>query len=317
MGWTSRLAGRRLVVEAPATTANLGAGYDCLGLALDPVNVITVEPLLDSDGRIELTVEGEGEDTLPADRTNHFVSTLEHALARTGEPLPAGLGWAVSMRNEVPLARGLGSSAAATVGALIAANALAGDPFASDVLVAMASGIEGHADNAAAALLGGFVVVDGRSDAPLTLRFDAPAGLTCVLFIPDRQLSTRAMRACLPASVPFGDAVANLGRVAIGVAGLSQGRLDVLDRLTRDTLHEPYRARLYPELPQLVRAARAAGAHGACLSGAGSTIIAFTDSPARGDSIGAALIDAAGEAGIVGRIRIAAARNAPASVREA
>jgi homoserine kinase len=316
MDWAGRLTGRRLVVEVPATTANLGAGYDCLGLALDPVNVITVEPILDADGRIELTVEGEGEEALPADRTNHFVATLEHALVRAGGELPAGLGWAVAMRNEIPLARGLGSSAAATVGALVAANALAGGPFDDRALFEMAAEIEGHGDNAAAALLGGLVVVDGRSERPMALRFDAPAALECVLFVPDRELSTRAMRACLPAAVPFADAAANLGRVAIGVAGLSQGRLDVLDRLTRDALHEPYRARLYPELPQLVRAARAAGALGACLSGAGSTIIAFTDSPARAQVIGAALIDAAGEAGIVGRIRIAAARNERASVRE-
>ena len=314
MGWIERLLGRHLFVEVPATTANLGAGYDCLGLALDILNQTELEPLPDSDGRIELSVEGAGAGAIPADRSNRFVAALEMGLARPGDPLPAGLGWSIRMRNDVPAARGLGSSATATVGGLVAANALLGWVLNARDLLAMAAELEQHADNAAAALLGGFVVVDGNSGAPAALRFDAPEQLRCVLFIPDRDMPTDAMRACLPETVPLADAATNLGRVALGVAGLSQGHLAVLDRLTRDTLHEPYRARLYPELPILVAAAREAGALGACLSGAGSTVIAFTDSLGEADAIAVAMATAAEEAGLAGAIRLAGVRNEPARV---
>lgn len=316
MSSIERLAGRRLIVEVPATTANLGAGYDCLGLALELVNRTELEPLPGSGGRIELVVEGEGVGDLPADRSNRFIRALEVGLRRSGDELPADLGWSLKMRNEVPLARGLGSSATATVGGLVAANALLGRVLAAADLLTMAAEIENHADNAAAALMGGLVVVDGRSGSPLALRFDAPAALRCVLFIPDRQLSTEAMRACLPESVPLADAAANLGRVALGVAGLAQGRLEVLDRLTRDTLHEPYRARLYPELPDLIHAAREAGALGACLSGAGSTVVAFSDSPGAADAIGLAMLAAGGLAEMRGSIRIVGPRNLPARAFE-
>ncbi|MGD0861446.1 MAG: homoserine kinase [Candidatus Limnocylindrales bacterium] len=316
MSWTDRLAGRRLIVEVPATTANLGAGYDCLGLALEVVNRIEVEPLPGSGGGVELAVEGDGAAEIPADRSNRFLVALEKGLRRSGDELPAGLGWRLRMRNDVPLGRGLGSSATATVGGLVAANALLDRMLTVSDLLAMASEIEGHADNAAAALLGGFVVVDGRGDSPVALRFDAPVSLRCVLFIPERQLSTESMRACLPAQVPFAAAAANLGRVALGVAGLSQGRLEVLDRLTRDELHEPYRARLFPELPQLIAAAREAGALGACLSGAGSTVVAFSDSPGESDAIGLAMLACAERLGLPGGIRIVGVRNLPARAFE-
>jgi homoserine kinase len=316
MGWIEQLAGRRLIVEVPATTANLGAGYDCLGLALDIVNRTELEPLPDSGGRIELTVEGAGAGDLPADRSNRFVAALEMGLRRSGDALPDGLGWSIRMRNEVPVSRGLGSSATATVGGLVAANAFLDRVLTPADLLAMAAELEKHADNAAAALLGGFVVVDGTAGAPSALRFDAPSALRCVLFIPDRQLSTEAMRACLPASVPLADAATNLGRVALGVAGLSQGRLEVLDRLTRDVLHEPYRAGLFPELPALVAAAREAGALGACLSGAGSTVVAFSDSPGPADAIGLAMMAAAEAAGLSGAVRVVGIRNLPARVFE-
>ena len=147
-------------------------------------------------------------------------------------------------------------------------------------LLALATEIEGHPDNAAAALLGGFVVSAESPEGVDAIRFDAPRDLRAVLFIPDLRLGTGAMRAALPASVPLADAVANLGAVAIGVAGLATGHYDLLRRLTVDRLHEPYRAAIYPQLPAMVEAARSAGALGACLSGAGSAILAFSDSAA-------------------------------------
>ena len=183
------------------------------------------------------------------------------------------------MDNAIPLSRGLGSSAAATVGGVVAGAALAELAGATrpddDALLQIASTIESHPDNAAAVLLGGFVVSAQLADRVAAIRFDAPAGLRCVLYIPDRRLATEDMRGVLPEQVPLRHAVENLGRVAVGVAGIATGRLELLADLTIDRLHEPYRSAAYPELPRLTLAAREAGALGSCLSGAGSTILAF------------------------------------------
>ena len=166
--------------------------------------------------------------------------------------------------------------------------------------------MEGHPDNGAAAVYGGFVVVATVDGAPRAVRFDPPAHLVCALFIPERPLSTAAMRAALPESVPLHDAVHNLGAAALCVAAFATGNLELLRAATVDRLHEPYRAAaVYPELPLLVAAARDAGALGACLSGAGSTVIAFADSPAGAEAAGAAMSEAASQVGLAGHFRIA------------
>jgi homoserine kinase len=307
-GWDA-LVGRRLVIDVPASTANLGAGYDCLGLALELLNRVTVEAVA-GDGSIELEVTGEGEGELGADRSNRFVAGLEMALeAALGEPRPASVGWRIAMHNRIPLSRGLGSSSAAAVGGLAAGNALGGGGLAMDALLRMATGIEGHPDNAAAVLLGGFVVSAHLGERVEAVRFDAPDGLRAVLFIPERRLSTADMRRVLPAEVPLRDAVSNLGRVAIGVAGIASGRFELLADLTVDRIHEPYRSVAYPQLPRLTGAARAAGALGAFLSGAGSTVLAFVAPGADAAPVEAALREAAEAVGLDGRTMIVTPRN--------
>lgn len=308
------LDGSSVAVEVPASSANLGAGYDCLGVALAMTNRIELEVRVWSRGAIELTVDGEGRNELTEDRENRFVRGLEAALREALGELPEGVGWRIGMRNQIPLSRGLGSSAAATVGGVLAGNALAGEPLSRPELLRLATEIEEHPDNAAAVLLGGFVVSAATPDGVEAIRFDAPRELRAVLFIPDLRLSTRDMRATLPASVPLGDAVANLGAVAVGVAGIATGRFELLGRLTVDRLHEPYRAAVYPQLPRLVAAARDAGALGACLSGAGSTIIAFTDSVTGATALEAGLTEAAAAADLPGRARKVELRNAGAQV---
>lgn len=314
MHWLAELDGRRITVEAPASSANLGAGFDCLAVALDLANRVEVEIRGWSRGDVELLVDGEGAGELPADRTNRFVRGLEAVMEAAHGALPDGVGWRVEMRNRVPLARGLGSSAAATVAGLVAGNALLGEPLTTADLLGLATRIEGHADNAAAALLGGFVVAAPIDDHVEAIRFDAPRDLSAVLFIPDLRLSTSDMRDVLPTDVPRAAAVANLSRVAIGVAGISTGRFDLLRALSVDRLHEPYRAAAYPALPHLVDAARAAGAIGACLSGAGSTILAFGDSAAGIARIEAALRAAAADRDLDGRTAVVAPRNVGAHV---
>ena len=261
MHWLAEIDGRRMTVEVPASSANLGAGYDCLAMALDIVNRVEVEVRGWSRGEVEISVDGEGAGELASDRSNRFVQGLEAALIAVkaevipedlrGE-MPVGAAWRIEMRNKIPLARGLGSSAAATVGGLVAGNALLGEPLTNTDLLRLATEIEGHADNAAAALLGGFTVVGPGEGGLEALRFDAPRDLRAVLFIPDLRLETKAMRKVLPRTVPLADATANLGRVAIGVAGLAAGRFELLRVLTVDRLHEQYRAHVYPQLPVLI-----------------------------------------------------------------
>jgi homoserine kinase len=183
-------------------------------------------------------------------------------------------------------------------------------------LLRLATEIEGHPDNAAAALLGGFVVVGpgGESGRTEAIRFEAPRDLRAVLFVPDLRLGTAEMRRVLPAKVPLEDAVANLGRVAMGVAGLSIGRIDVLRALTVDRLHEPYRAKVYPQLPRFIEAALGAGAIGACLSGAGSTVVAFSDRVSTISRIDGAFSAVAADTDLTGRILVLSPRNTGAAV---
>jgi len=312
--WLAELDGRRVAVEVPATTANLGAGYDCLGMALELTNRIGLEVRSWGRGAIELAVEGEGAGDLPADSRNRFVQGVEAAIREAHGGLPDGASWRIEMVNRIPLARGLGSSAAATVGGLLAANALLGDALSTADLLRLATAIEGHPDNAAAVLLGGFVVSAAIGDSVEAIRFDVPRGIRAVIFIPDLRLSTADMRKVLPAKVPREDAVANLGRVALGVAGMATGRRDILRILTEDRLHEPYRAAVYPQLPRMVADARAAGAIGACLSGAGSSIVAFVDTVSGVARIESAFRAAAADSDLPGRVEVVAPRNAPAKV---
>lgn len=314
MHWLAELDGREVTVEVPASSANLGAGYDCLGLALDLTDRITVEVLGWKRGGVDLSVDGEGADELPATVQNRFVRGLEAALSAAHGELPPGAGWRVAMTNRIPLARGLGSSAAATVGGLVAGNCLAGEPLSAAEMLRLATAIEGHPDNAAAAILGGFVVVGQTDDGLEAIRFPAPRDLRAILFIPELRLSTAEMRSVLPEQVPLADAVANLGRVALGVAGLASGRSELLRSLTVDRLHEPYRARAYPQLPRLVGAAREAGALGACLSGSGSTVIAFVDSMAAIARVEAAFTAVAADTDLPGRIEVVAPRDRGATM---
>jgi homoserine kinase len=312
--WLAELDGHRVTVEVPATTANLGAGYDCLGMALELTNRVTLEVRGWSKSGHELVVEGEGAGELDVGAGNRFLRGLEAAIGEARGRVPEGATWRMEMTNRIPLARGLGSSAAATVGGLLAGNALLGDALSKATLLRLATAIEGHPDNAAPALMGGFVASAAIDDTVEAIRFDVPRGLRAVIFIPDLRLSTTEMRKVLPGRVPRADAVANLGRVAIGVAGFATGRNDFLRYLTEDRLHEQYRASIYPQLPRLVGDARAAGAIGACLSGAGSAIIAFTDTIAGVGRIEAAFRAAAGDTDLQGRIDVVAPRNKGALV---
>jgi homoserine kinase len=321
---TVDLLGRRVVVDVPATTANLGAGFDALALALDLGLRVHVEavggkrgvgerPAVGGRRVVEVEVIGEGADFLPAARHNRFVTAFERGLHAAG--MRGSLRWRVRMENPIPIGRGLGSSAAATVAGLVAADALCGGiDGGRDRLLTMAAELEGHPDNAAAALHGGFVLVVAVDGAPTVVRFEPPPDLRAALYIPERQLATRDMRDVLPVTVSRVDAVHNIGRAALAVAAFATGRLELLGPATDDRLHEPYRAKAFPALPVIAAAAREAGALGACLSGAGSTIIAFCRDEAEAARVGSAMRSAAEGAREVGHVRVVAARSAGATL---
>ncbi|HUQ42903.1 MAG TPA: homoserine kinase [Candidatus Limnocylindria bacterium] len=278
MSAAQELVGRSVAVEAPATIANLGAGYDTLGLAVDLALRVTIEARARTDGPtngVELKAHGEGAGELATTRSNRLVVSLEAGLAELGVEDSDSIAWRISLTNPIPLERGLGSSAAATVAGLVAAWGLAGVELDRSAALRLATQIEGHPDNVAPGLFGGLTASIALEDRVETVRLDPPADVAILAWIPERRLATSEMRRVLPDSVPRADAIANLARVAVGVAGLASGRSNVLALLTEDRLHEPYRAAAYPELPLLIAAARAAGAIGACLAGAGSTVIAF------------------------------------------
>lgn len=311
----SELSLRRVVVDTPASTANLGAGYDALALALELVDRIELEVAAGPGLAIE--IEGEGRETLPTGPENRFAVALETGLRWALGEVPSDVGWRVKMRNDIPLLRGLGSSAAATVAGLVAANALAGDPLDERRLLGLAMQLEGHADNAAAALLGGFVVVAATEGHAQAIHFDPPARLRCVFFVPSVELPTSRMRAVLPAQVPHRDAAFNVGRAALAVAAFASGRIDLLRLATEDRLHQPYRNEVFPALPALIGAALEGGALGACLSGSGSSVVAFTDAAERSTAVESALEAAARAEGLEGTIRTLAPRRLGAVVVEA
>jgi homoserine kinase len=286
-----------VTVEAPASTANLGPGFDTLAMALDMHLRVTVTPL--DYGAEHLVVEGEGADEIGLDAGNRFLIGLERGLQHFGlEPPVMG----IQMLNEIPLARGLGSSAAASIAGLLAAEALAGAALGTDTLLRLATEIEGHPDNAAAALMGGLVVVGRSTDGqPRATRFDPPGVLEAALFVPDQPLRTSEMRAALPESVSHADAAHNVGRVAMVVAALTGGRLELLSAMAEDRLHEQYRAAHFTQLPALVAAAMAAGALGAALSGAGSTVIALCADALSAEAAAEAMAAAAASGGLQGR----------------
>jgi homoserine kinase len=283
-------------VSVPASSANLGPGYDILALALELRLEVTVEPI--GGGEHVLEVEGEAADRLRIDDSNRFLTGFWRGLLDIGVQWPGPL--RIAMRNDIPLSRGLGSSAAATVAGLLAATALAGAERDDERLLLLATEIEGHPENAAASLHGGFVVCPGRGRV---IRFDPPDGLRAVLFVPRRELATADMRAVLPATVSHADAVRNSAAVAALVNAFGTGELSLLSAMYEDRLHEPFRAAAYPELPELVAAARDAGALGAALSGAGSSVIALCADDATAKIVAAAMAAAGRVAGLEGTSR--------------
>jgi len=284
----------KLKLRVPASSGNLGPGFDCLGLALDIYNTVVVE----RSDRLTISVSGEGKDALSLREDNRVyqsIAAVYESLEQRVPPLD------IVCHNEIPLRRGLGSSAAATAAGLVAANLLCGEPLSAGGLLKLGAELEGHPDNIAAALLGGCQVAVVEGDRVLTARVRLPRRLRVALFIPDFELPTAEARAILPQQVGRADVVFNLGRVALLLSALAQGRLDYLKVATQDRVHQPARQALFPAMGAIMEAALEAGAVGAFLSGAGSTIVALTEGRAK--AVARAMAEAAARAGVGGRTR--------------
>jgi homoserine kinase len=243
---------RRRLVRVPASSANLGPGFDVLACALG----LHVELEVVETGRFGVVTDL----AIARDRRNLAVRAFE--LLHPVDELE------FRISSEVPLSGGLGTSAAAIVAGLLAADSM----YELDAdLLALATRMEGHPDNVAAALLGGFVLcADGRAE-----RFEVPAGLEAVIVVPHDPVRTQAARAALPAEVPMGDAVFNVAHAGLLVLGLVRGDWDLVARGLADRLHQPRREHLYPRSMELVRGARSLGALGATISGAGPTVLVW------------------------------------------
>jgi homoserine kinase len=290
---------RRCVrVRVPATSANLGPGFDALGLALALHDEVEAEV---TGSGLAVEVSGEGAEDAAAGERHLVVRAMRVAFAATAGGQPPGL--ALRCTNAIPQGRGLGSSAGAVVAGLLAARALAGanspepsesgaappgrgpGPRPDDALLALATEFEGHADNAAACLAGGLTVAWNPGTGPRAVRLDPLPAIVPVLCVPVESMPTTAARRVLPSTVPHADAVANAGRAALLVTALTQAP-DLLLDATQDVLHQPYRAPLMPATADLIGRLRGAGI-AAVLSGAGPSVLALT---VRGKTLGRAKV---------------------------
>lgn len=275
------VSAHEVTVRVPATSANLGPGFDCLGLALSLYTRVTLR-------------EAPGPEP---DAAGAMMLAAARAAYRAAGRTPPDL--TLSWEGGIPVARGLGASAALRVGAAVAANAIMGSPLDEDALLDLTAGLEGHGDNVAPALFGGLRVVVREGSRFRSLGAPLAPGLRLALFVPDFEMPTDESRRALPATLSREDAVHNIGRGALLVAALATGAWDALGPATEDRLHQPARASIFPALPAILRAARQAGAHGAYLSGGGSTVAAFVTAGA--EQVASAMAEAAAGEGVGGR----------------
>jgi homoserine kinase len=255
------MTARRRLVRVPASSANLGPGYDVLAAALS----LYLEVEVEETG--SFSVEAKGLD-VPLDRSNLCVRAFEWL--RSADEI------SFRIRSEVPLAAGLGSSAAAIVAGLLAADHLYELAMEREDLLNHAAQVEGHPDNVAAALYGGFVVCSNSDGAVNATRLEPPQGVEGVLVIPGEQVPTEAARDALPSEVSIADAVANVAAVSDLIIGIQRSDLTLIGRGLADRLHQPHRAHLYPRSMEVVKAAPRLGAIGATISGAGPSVLVWS-----------------------------------------
>lgn len=255
-------------VKIPATSANLGPGFDCLGMALQLHNTITLE----TERPFRITLTGSYREGIPADENNLVWQTMCQFWDLIHYPTPSV---SLTLENNIPPSRGLGSSSAAIVGGLVAANTLAGSPYSTLELLQVANTIEGHPDNVTPALYGGVTLSIPTDHGIMPRVLSQAARLKTVVVIPDTRLNTNKARGILPADVSRRDAVFNISHVGLLIEAFMREDYSLLKEGMRDALHQIQRAVLIPGLLQTLEAALQAGAYGSALSGSGPTLIAL------------------------------------------
>ena len=270
------LTGRSVTVRVPATSANLGPGFDTLGLALSVYDEVTVT-VRDEPGAF-VDVRGIGAGVVPTDESNLVVSSLAYTFEAMGQPVP---GVDLVANNVIPHGRGLGSSGAAVVAGIVAAKGLLEGivEIDADTLLRIATELEGHPDNVAPALFGGLTIAWLEPTGPQHKKLMVHRGVAPLIFVPQHTLSTKLARSLQPVSVPHEDAVFNVSRSALLIAALTQSP-ELLFAGTEDKLHQSYRAAAMPETDRLVTLLRARG-YAAVVSGAGPSILVLADGPGR------------------------------------
>lgn len=270
---TTSLVGRTVHVKVPATSANLGPGFDTLGLALARYDELEVSA---TPAGVEVEVHGVGEGEVPLDASHLVVRAIAHAFERAGVALP---GLRLVAHNAIPHGRGLGSSGAAIVGGVMAAKGLLDGvvDFSADDLLELATELEGHPDNVAPALFGGLTIAWVTPEGPRHKKLIVHRGVSPLVLVPEHEMSTALARSLQPEQVPHEDAVFNVSRSALLVAALIQSP-ELLFQATEDKLHQHYRAAAMPETDRLIRALREAG-HPAVVSGAGPSILVLANDP--------------------------------------
>jgi len=288
---------RNARVDVPASTTNLGPGFDVLGVALKLYN--TVEMTVSESG-LRIDIEGEGADILPRDESNLIYQAAKTVFLHVSkEPPPMTL----RSINHIPLARGLGSSAAAVIGGLMAANAISGAGLTRDEILGMAAKLDGHPDNAAASIFGGLVIASANEQHIACMKIIPPKPINVVLVVPDFHLLTSDARAVLPTSVDIQTAVFNISRTSLLVAALATGDFRLLGIAADDKLHQPYRKKLIPGMDDVFQAAKSVDENVAvALSGAGPSIVAFC--PEKSDEIGESMRQAFRKHDIDSRVMI-------------
>jgi homoserine kinase len=296
-------------VRVPATTANLGPGFDALGLALDLWN--EAKFFLTAEEGFHISVMGEGRDNLPTDQRNAILEAALQLFTLAGKS-PQGL--TVHCLNRIPLVSGLGSSSAALLTGLMGANALLGNIFSQEQILTMATQSEGHPDNVVPAMLGGLVASVVRQDRVVSRKLlVSPTAITVVM--PDFYFPTKSAREILPEYVLRQEAVFNLSRSVLVIKALETGDLALLGEVMEDSLHQPYRLPLIPGALSAIQAAKKVGASAVALSGAGPSLIAFSGQPVN-PGIGAAMQKAFEQAGRKARIFLLNISQSGASVLE-
>ncbi|MCR5758429.1 MAG: homoserine kinase [Selenomonas sp.] len=264
---------RSIWVRVPGTSANCGPGFDSIGLACTVYNDLQLR-LTEEEG-CRITISGAGAENIPCDQRNIVWQSVQYLLQKAGMG-EVYKGAVMHMENNVPLSRGLGSSATAIVAGLKGANALLNNRFTRRELLQFATEIEGHPDNVAPAIYGGFTISTVTKGDVECFTLIPKLRLKLVVAVPDFPLSTKKAREVLPEAVSIKDAVNNIGRAGMLVAALCKGNEKFLRNVFEDALHQPYRAKLIPGMYEVFKAARNAGALGASLSGAGPCLMAYT-----------------------------------------